>query len=108
VAGLSSGRRYTRVGNAFWFRLYVTNTGETVAHDVEVTIGELMRLENDRFVPYSGFLLSNLVWTIWAERCPARNYSQPRIGTLTSETLDAQSGTGHAISIYVERRASIA
>jgi hypothetical protein len=55
------------VGDAFWFRLYVTNTGKTAAHDVEVTIGDLMRLEDRRLVPYAGFLLSNLIWTHGAE-----------------------------------------
>lgn len=51
------------VGDAFWFRLYVTNTGQTAARDVEVTIGDVTRLDDGRFVPYSGFLLSNLIWT---------------------------------------------
>jgi hypothetical protein len=48
---------------AYWFRLFVRNSGRSPAEDIEVTINEVFRRVGDKWNIYSEFLPSSLVWT---------------------------------------------
>jgi len=56
-----------KIGNemadAYWFRLFATNVGDTPAKDIEVTIDKVYKKIEDKWTLYSAFLPSSLVWT---------------------------------------------
>ena len=51
------------MADAYWFRLFATNVGNTPAKDIEVTIDKVYKKIGDKWTLYSAFLPSSLVWT---------------------------------------------
>lgn len=49
--------------HAYWFRLFVMNTGKSNAKDLEVLIEKVEKKTLDKWETYPEFLPSNLVWT---------------------------------------------
>jgi hypothetical protein len=49
--------------SAFWFRLFVKNSGKSNATNLEVIIEKVEKLVDCKWTTFPGFLPSNLVWT---------------------------------------------
>lgn len=49
--------------SAFWFRLYIKNSGKSNATNIEVIIEKVEKLVDEKWITFPEFLPSNLIWT---------------------------------------------
>ena len=59
----TTGSFNNKFADAFWFRLFVKNTGKSNAQNLEVLIEKVEKKSGDKWKTYSAFLPSNLKWT---------------------------------------------
>jgi len=63
VSAGGGAHHYDAKVDAYWFRLYAENAGRSVAREVEATVSDLTKKDQDgRWSPVATFQLSNLVW----------------------------------------------
>jgi len=67
-----NGPQVTDLGEYYYFRLAVTNTGNTAANDVQVFLSKVERLNGDQTETVSRFTPMNLIWTN-TEHLPAKD-----------------------------------
>jgi hypothetical protein len=72
--GFLDGSTFEReiVRDAYWFRMFVENTGRSPAHDVEIILSDMMVRPAPAmpYQPHTRFLLSDGVWTHGADVLP--------------------------------------